>query len=418
MKGGYVILKKKILIAIIAVVIVGGIVAAIASRDSAIEVSVEEVIRGNISSYVEEIGEIKAKEHVNIYSPTSGRVVDLMVDIGDIVKEGDVLVRLDGDDIGRMIEEIDAQRLSVLAQYNEAKKPVDNEVIEKLNIEIRNIEQRIQAAEKELNDKEVLLEAGAVSRDEYDLALRNLDFEKGNLEKARLDLDQYQKPVSSNILAQYEAQLKQLDIQKQGLMDSSKDFTISSSIDGTILFKNLDEGSYLQPGMHILEIGNTDEMYIEADILVGDIVKFEEGSEVVISSDDLALANIKGQVEKIHPRAFSKISDLGIEQKRIKVEIGIDEIGVAIKPGYELDVKIITDKSENTLIVPEKAVFDMAGKDYVFKVVNEKALLTEVETGIESQKQIEILKGLGEGEVVILSPDNDIEDGIKVKTNK
>jgi HlyD family secretion protein len=392
--------------------------AAIASRDSAIEVSVEEVIRGNISSYVEEIGEVKAKEHVNIYSPTSGRVVDLMVDIGDIVKEGDVLVRLDGDDIGRMIEEIDAQRLSVLAQYNEAKKPVDNEVIEKLNIEIRNIEQRIQAAEKELNDKEVLLEAGAVSRDEYDLALRNLDFEKGNLEKARLDLDQYQKPVSSNILAQYEAQLKQLDIQKQGLMDSSKDFTISSSIDGTILFKNLDEGSYLQPGMHILEIGNTDEMYIEADILVGDIVKFEEGSEVVISSDDLALANIKGQVEKIHPRAFSKISDLGIEQKRIKVEIGIDEIGVAIKPGYELDVKIITDKSENTLIVPEKAVFDMAGKDYVFKVVNEKALLTEVETGIESQKQIEILKGLGEGEVVILSPDNDIEDGIKVKTNK
>lgn len=411
-------MKKKILIAIIAVVIVGGIVAAIASRDSAIEVSVEEVIRGNISSYVEEIGEVKAKEHVNIYSPTSGRVVDLMVDIGDIVKEGDVLVRLDGDDIGRMIEEIDAQRLSVLAQYNEAKKPVDNEVIEKLNIEIRNIEQRIQAAEKELNDKEVLLEAGAVSRDEYDLALRNLDFEKGNLEKARLDLDQYQKPVSSNILAQYEAQLKQLDIQKQGLMDSSKDFTISSSIDGTILFKNLDEGSYLQPGMHILEIGNTDEMYIEADILVGDIVKFEEGSEVVISSDDLALANIKGQVEKIHPRAFSKISDLGIEQKRIKVEIGIDEIGVAIKPGYELDVKIITDKSENTLIVPEKAVFDMAGKDYVFKVVNEKALLTEVETGIESQKQIEILKGLGEGEVVILSPDNDIEDGIKVKTNK
>ena len=158
------------------------------------------------------------------------------------------------------------QRLSVLAQHH--KKPVDNEVIEKLNIEIRNIEQRIQAAEKELNDKEVLLEAGAVSRDEYDLALRNLDFEKGNLEKARLDLDQYQKPVSSNILAQYEAQLKQLDIQKQGLMDSSKDFTISSSIDGTILFKNLDEGSYLQPGMHILEIGNTDEMYIEVDILV------------------------------------------------------------------------------------------------------------------------------------------------------
>lgn len=409
-------MKKKIIFAIIVIVILG-IVAAIASQNSAVEVNAEEVIKGNISSYVEEIGEVKTKDYVNIYSPTSGKVVDVMVDIGDAVKVGDLLVRLDGEDIARMIEDIDAQKSSALAQYNEAKKPVDDETIEKQNIEINNIETIIENAEKELKDKEVLLDAGAISSYEYDLAVRNLDFEKRNLEKARLDLQQLSKPVSSNILTQYEAQLKQLDLQKQSLMDSGKDFTITSTIEGVVLFKDIDEGSYLQPGMHVLEIGNTNSMYIEADILTGDIVKFEEGSQVVISSDDLGLTDIKGQVTKIHPRAFSKISDLGIEQKRIKVEIQINEIVENIKPGYELDLKIITDKSEDTLLAPENAVFDMEGKDYVFTIIDSKAILTQVKTGIESQRQIEILDGIEEGQIIILSPDNEIEDGIKVKIN-
>ena len=409
-------MKKKIIFAIIVIVILG-IVAAIASQNSAVEVNAEEVIKGNISSYVEEIGEVKTKDYVNIYSPTSGKVVDVMVDIGDAVKVGDLLVRLDGEDIARMIEDIDAQKSSALAQYNEAKKPVDDETIEKQNIEINNIETIIENAEKELKDKEVLLDAGAISSYEYESAVRNLDFEKRNLEKARLDLQQLSKPVSSNILTQYEAQLKQLDLQKQSLMDSGKDFTITSTIEGVVLFKDIDEGSYLQPGMHVLEIGNTNSMYIEADILTGDIVKFEEGSQVVISSDDLGLTDIKGQVTKIHPRAFSKISDLGIEQKRIKVEIQINEIVENIKPGYELDLKIITDKSEDTLLAPENAVFDMEGKDYVFTIIDGKAILTQVKTGIESQRQIEILDGIEEGQIIILSPDNEIEDGIKVKIN-
>ena len=55
-------MKKKIIFAIIVIVILG-IVAAIASQNSAVEVNAEEVIKGNISSYVEEIGEVKTKDY-------------------------------------------------------------------------------------------------------------------------------------------------------------------------------------------------------------------------------------------------------------------------------------------------------------------------------------------------------------------
>ncbi len=408
-------MKKKIIIVIIAVILITGVSTAIASQNKAIEVNTEAVSRGNIASYVEEIGEVKVREHVNVYSPTAGKVTEDFVDIGDKVKAGDVLIKLDGEELSRKIEELDAQRSSILAQYNEAKKPADQEAIEKLKIEINNLEKRIVTAENEVNDTRLLLEGGAVSNEEYEAAVRSLDVERGNLEKAKLDLDQLTKPISGNIMAQYESQLKQIDIQKESLIDSGKDYTIMASMDGTVLTKDVEVGSYLQPGMHIMDIGNTNDLYIESEVLVGDVAKIKEGSEVIISSNDLDIVDLKGVVNKIHPIAYSKISDLGIEQKRIKIDIEIDKLDVELKPGYELDLDIIMERKENALIVPEDAVFEMDNKEYVFIVDNGKAALREVVTGIESQRLIQIIEGLKEGDLIILSPENSIKDGVKVK---
>jgi HlyD family secretion protein len=408
-------LKKKVVIVIIALILIAGVSTAIASQNKAIEVNTEAVTSGSIASYVEEIGEVKVREHVNVYSPTAGKVTEVLVEIGDKVKEGDILIKLDGEELSRRIEELDAQRSSILAQYNEAKKPVDKEAIEKLKIEINNLEKRIITAEKEVNDTKLLYEEGAISSGEYEAAVRNLDVEKGNLQKTKLDLEQLNKPISGNIIAQYEAQLKQIDLQKESLINSGEDYTIMAAIDGAVLMKNVEEGNYLQPGLHIMEIGNTNNLYIESEILVGDAVKIKEGSEVIISSNDLNIVDLKGVVNKIHPTAYSKVSDLGIEQKRIKIDIEIDQLDVQLKPGYELDLDIILERKEDALIIPENAVFEMDNKEYVFIVDNGKTVLREVMTGIESQRQIQIIEGLKEGDLVILSPENSIKEGIKVK---
>lgn len=408
-------MKKKVVIVIIALILIAGVSTAIASQNKAIEVNTEAVTSGSIASYVEEIGEVKVREHVNVYSPTAGKVTEVLVEIGDKVKEGDILIKLDGEELSRRIEELDAQRSSILAQYNEAKKPVDKEAIEKLKIEINNLEKRIITAEKEVNDTKLLFDEGAISSGEYEAAVRNLDVEKGNLQKSKLDLEQLNKPISGNIIAQYEAQLKQIDLQKESLINSGEDYTIMAAIDGAVLMKNVEEGNYLQPGLHIMEIGNTNNLYIESEILVGDAVKIKEGSEVIISSNDLNIVDLKGVVNKIHPTAYSKVSDLGIEQKRIKIDIVIDQLDVQLKPGYELDLDIILERKENTLIIPENALFEMDNKEYVFIVDNSKVALREVVTGIESQRQIQIIEGLKEGDLVILSPENSIKEGIKVK---
>ncbi|ABW20148.1 efflux RND transporter periplasmic adaptor subunit [Alkaliphilus oremlandii] len=407
-------MKKKIGIGIIVVLMVVAVVY-MTNRSTAVEVNMGAAIRGDIWEYVEELGVVKSKNNANVYANAVGTVTDVFVDIGDEIKKGDVLVKLDGEKLSRQIAELESQRSAILAQYNEAKKPTDSRAIEKLDLEIKEIEKRIRTAEEVVRNKKVLYDAGAISNEEYQNALRSLETEGNNLEKVKLDLELMKKPVSENTVIQYEAQLKQLDLQRQALEKSGENFTIVAPIDGTVVSKLVEKGNYLQPGTPVMEIGNMNQLYIESDILVGDIAKVHENAKVVISNKDLGIENLEGVVEKIHPNAFSKISNLGLQQKRVKVDIEMKEAVNNLKPEYDLDVKIIADSKSNTVLIPENAVFNLDEKDCIFVVEKDKAVIREVKQGIKSGRQVEILSGLEEGDRVILSPDKTIKEGIIVK---
>jgi HlyD family secretion protein len=109
------------------------------------------------------------------------------------------------------------------------------------------------------------------------------------------------------------------------------------------------------------------------------------------------------------------MSDLGIEQKRIRVEINMDNAGDQLRPGYDMTVKIITQSRKGVVLIPEKAVFDYLGKPHVFVNENGVSKLRTIEKGLESNEQVEVLTGLKEGEEIILSPDETLEEGMRIK---
>ena len=407
---------KKKLIGVIALVVVLGITGFyFVNRNTAILVNTAEVVEGNIEKYVEDLGVVKATNQASIYSFVAGKATEVLAGVGDQVKVGDILARVDSQQQGRQLTELEAQRTAIEAQYREAVKPIDANEIKKMELNITDMERRIKETEVDVKRSEGLYKAGAISSQEYQSIQSRYESDKINLSKSKLELEQMKKPLSQNIVLQYEAQLKQIDTQLEELKSRSTDFVITAPIDGIVMMKAIDKGNFLQPGIHIFEIGDVGELYIESDVLVGDIGKVKEGAIVKISNKSLNISNLKGIVRKIHPQAFSKISDLGIEQKRIKVEIDLEETAANIKPGYDLDVKIIIDSKNKALLIPENAVFQQNGKNFVF--VNEKgqARLREIQKGIESQKLIEVVNGLEKGEKVITSPDDKLQEGISVK---
>lgn len=408
-------MKKKIIwIGLIVLVIIIAVYSITASKKP-ITVDIGTVEKGNIEEYIEETAVVQLKNETAIYSTEGGKVLDIMAEIGQEVKVGDVLLRMDAGSIELQIKNLEAQKQSIAAQYAAAKEPVSAAEIRKLNALVQSAEITYNEAKRMTDNNKALYESGAISMDIYQSSQASLASAEAGLESAKSSLELAQNAISSNVKKQFEAQLAGIQANIELLQKQRVDLNVVSSINGTILTRNIEKGAIVQPGMLLFEIGDRSGIYLESDILVDDIANIKEGSAVLIENEDLGIQAVKGTIRKIHPKAFSKMSELGIGQKRVKIEIDFIESIADLKSGYDMTVKIITASKDNTLLIDEKAIFEYEGKDHVFVKVNDVATLRAIEKGLESDDRVEVVSGLKEGEKVILSPDEKLAEGTKVQ---
>lgn len=406
--------KKKILwLGLAVLVAVAGY--GVLSGSQGVDVDTARVVKGEIYKYVEETAVVQMEDQVAVHAVTAGRVTEVLKEAGEPVKSGDVLAKLDDREVFLQIQALEAQMQSAEARYEEAKNPADQEEINKLSAQLRAAQAAYDEAKRAAENNKTLYESGAVSQDVYQNSLTQLALEQSNLEAAKSNLAAAQKGASASVRKEYQGQIAEIQAQIDLLKKQSSDLTIKASIDGVVLAREIDAGSFVQPGTLLFEIGSNSGIFLESDILVDEIGDVKVGATVLIENEDLGIKDLPGTVQKIDPKAFSKMSELGIEQKRVKVKIDFNGNGAEVKPGYDLDIKIVTAGKKDTLTVDERAVFAYQGKDHVFVVEKGTAKLKEIEKGIESEERVEILKGLQEGEEIILSPDETIEEGTKVK---
>ncbi|MDF2545288.1 MAG: efflux transporter periplasmic adaptor subunit [Anaerosolibacter sp.] len=408
-------MKKKIKWIALAVIVIVGIVFFAVGRNQAVEVETFKVETGTLEKYIEEVGTVKMEQQTTIYALETGKVVELFVNVGDLVKAGDVLAKLDEKEMAIQLAGLQAEKEAAAAQYQEALKPSDGEAIKKAQLAVKTAEINFEEAKRTADNSKKLYEAGAISYESYKGDSAKLELEEAALESAKSDLEIAKKGISAQQKKEFEARISQVQAQIDLLDQRKMNFIIKAPQDGMIMSKEIQTGTYIQTGMPVFEIGNSTDVYIESDVLVSEIGDVKEGGSVVIWNEDLNIEEVKGTVKKIHPKAFSKVSDLGIEQKRVKVEINLPQTKLKLRPDYDMDIRIVTLTKPNVLWIPENAVFEYQGADHVFINNNGAASLRKIEKGIDSEDRVEVVDGLKEGEQVILSPDETLTEGAKIK---
>ncbi|EOC99571.1 efflux RND transporter periplasmic adaptor subunit [Caldisalinibacter kiritimatiensis] len=392
---------KFILIGIIVIIIAGaGLYVGINKKE--VGAPTYTVSKGEIEKYVEETATVKSDNQRKIYSKGSAEILELSVEVGDKVNEGDVIARLDTENIELQIKTLEAKLKALQATYREAVKLPEEELINKAEANVRSAKIAVDEAKRNAEKSEKLYKEGAISSDEYQRALDNLKIQQESLTIAENELQALKKGPSDNIRKQYQAQIEELKYQLNQLKKTKQDYLIKSPVDGVVLERFVEVGGFVQPGMAIVEVGNIDKLYVETDILVSEIGDVKVGDLSFVYSEDLSLQNLKGKVRKIYPKAFSKLSDLGIEQKRVKVEIDLEESTEKLRVGYEVDVKIITDKKEDVIVIPDTAVVEFEDGKYVNVVKNDTTEQRKIEVGIEGEDKVEVIAGLKEGEEIII----------------
>lgn len=392
------------------------VIAATALKTGQKPMAVEltTAVNGEIEQYVEEIGEIQLDERLGLYNVASGVVNHVYVSVGDTVKKGQLLAQMDYQSAELQKKDLAAQAQGVNAQYQEAKKPVKASEITRLTTQLKSAQLLYDEAKRNLADNEALYKAGAIAESAYRTLVVELSNKEVNLQNAKSSLSAAQEGLSVNLKNQYKAQLAEIDSRIELLDKQLKDLGITALADGVVLTRNVESGQYVQPGKMLFEIGSGGKLHLSCDLLFEDLAGLQVGTQVRIENEDLGIKNLKGTVSKIYPIAFSKVSDLGINQKRVTVKVALEGDLKTLKPGYELTAKFITQKRENTIFVDKKALFEYEGKDSLFVNENGKAKLRVVERGLENTDLVEIVSGLQAGEEVILSPSEDLEEGMAV----
>jgi HlyD family secretion protein len=167
----------------------------------------------------------------------------------------------------------------------------------------------------------------------------------------------------------------------------------------------------------LLDIGSPGSLEVVAEVLSADAVKIKPGTPVLFErwGGDRPLS---GTVRVVEPAAFTKVSSLGVEEQRVLIIADFTSPGALWKDlgdGYRLDASFIIWEGTDVLQVPASALFRKDGGWSLFVIEKKRARLRPVGVGHRNGLTAEIISGLKEGETVVAHPDDQVNEGARVK---
>ena len=327
-------------------------------------VTVSEVITQTIEETATYTGELKASESTSVSVKVSGVVEAVYCEIGDYVNAGDILLQIDRTDYLTQYNQANTAYLSVLSQ---SKALIDSAQIEYNNAKIN------------CDNQKVLYDNGAISKIAYDSAVTRFENAKINLNSAK-----EQSGLNSARAA--------LDAAENSLGYT----TVYAPISGYISTKNTNVGQMASPGVEIFSIKNTSTVNAQLNVAESVIPKVSVGAKAIVNVKSID-SSVEGVVTIASP---TKNPQTGMYNVSIAIENSED----VLKDGMFADITLTISDAVDALIIPSDAILeDENGQKYVFVADDGVAVKKEIVVGIITEEYTEILKGVQEGDKVIVS---------------
>lgn len=401
----------------------------IGNKKEGTEVEIANVEQRTVVETVSATGKIQPEVEVKISSEVSGEIIALPVKEGQVVKKGDLLVRVNPE--------------LYVSGLNRSKSGLSNT---KAGLNQADAQFKEAKANYERNKK--LFDKGVISRSEWEKSVAAFEGAQAAKQAAYYNVESATATVSES---------------KENLGKTA----IYAPIDGTIskLDVELGErvlGTQQMAGTEMMRVANLNNMEVEVDVNENDIVKIEIGDSAKVEVDAYLKKEFKGIVTSISNSASTALSADQVTNFKVKVRIVKESYADLLKgkpsnfspfrPGMTATVDIITERKENIVAVPISAVVmrtdttaarnafidENAVKEEddqpvvknekryecVFVKSGDKVKLRIITTGIQDDTFIEVLSGLKKGETIVSGPYTVVTkelnpgDQVRVKTKE
>ena len=398
----------------------------------AVPVEVKDLNDKQVRSSSEFVGSLEAKRKVALAPRVDGRILEIAVQEGDNVKQGDLIVELQ---LGREQGEVEAAKSEVSiqqanvsnaeAELRAAEAEVASAVanVEQSKADLREQEAELELAKANMKRTEFLVKEGAQSQQSLDDRTRDINAAKAQTDALRAALNSSQKALSAaqervasarSAIAGQQAALKQAE-SRVGIATENLDFNrISAPIDGTVGDIQPKVGDYLEAGDQITSIIQDDTLELNVGVPLEQASKLEIGLPVEIV-DRQGKAIAEGDVSFISPRTDRS-------SQAILVKAAFNNDG-KLKDDSFARARIIWSQ-ESGVLIPTAAVSRIAGESFVFVAVEKKqedgstALVAQqrpVKLGAIQGQSYQVISGIEPGDRLITSGILNLADGTPIK---
>ena len=348
------------------------------------------VKRGNIEKVVLTNGVLYPSKLVNVGAQVSGLIETMAVNVGQNIKQGDLIAQIDNLTQQNALKEAQASLQSIDAQY-------------------RAKQAQIKVAKSEYARNKKMLVNGAASVSDFDSA--------------------------ESILAVYLAELDELSAEKDKAIISVDNAklnlgytTIRSPIDGTVIYVSVEEGQTVnnnQGTPSIIELAQLDVMTIKAQVSEADIINVSAGQEVYFSILGATAKKYRGVLRAIEPGPTLLSGDdsslmIGDDEAiYYNALFDVENPDNLLRFGMTAQVSIILANAQDTLLVPSQILITKTRPSVSYQVpviVNNRIEYRDVEVGINNKVYAQILSGLNEGDQIMLGQSS-TNDGAATKSD-
>ena len=426
-----------------------GIVAA------AVEQETVFVERGTLRLTVEAGGSLAPARELAVAFASGGKVTEVLVEVGDAVKAGDVLARLDDTDAQQAVADAELQvrqaEISLvlaqveaeagLAQANLAAAQADYErtlaneahtgdQLTSARINLKQAEEALQDAQaaydtawQEAREWETYIEpyktkienerysttrtlekakdSLVVARANYNLAVIGIDKSAPqNAEikvlNAQITLDK--QPVQ---LEQTQLSLEQARFKLATAQRNLEETVLVAPMDGVVTALNVQAGEWTAGNQAAIVLSDLTILVVDIGLDESDVAHIALGQEALVTLDAFDDVELTGTITAIAPKANTQAGVV-----LYPVTITLDPTDIPIRAGMTADVEIVTDSAENVLIVPLKAIRSGDGQNFVQRKLRAGEtdptgfIVTPVELGLVSDTYAEVRSGLEAGDAI------------------
>ncbi len=348
----------------------------------AAEADLATIDAGDVRLQLVDEGRTRMHDLYTVSAPVAGRVLRVEVEPGDTVTRGQVIARMTQAAAGFLDTRSDiAARAGVDASAA---------ALRAAETDLTLARQEHARTEGLAAQKLVALAAVDASRARLEAALAGRDAAAADLARARSALQPAERTGGAGV-------------------------TIRAPAAGRVLTVPQKSENVVPVGSPLIEIGDPAHVEVVAEFLSQDAVRMRPGAPAQI--ENWGGAPLPAVVDRIEPVARLKISALGVEEQRANVILQFADgtAAAALGHDYRVDARVTVDETLNAVRAPLGALFRHGDGWAVFKLVDGRARLTPVTTGIADSNYRAVSAGLAAGDTVILFPGDTIRDGLRVR---